>query len=136
MRAQKQNTRGGTASSKPIEEGGTNQEDISDDEDVDELMATKQIDNQLNFEKNLENPTLSYEYTHMVVQRMKEDNNIDLADLNQLHELIKNPVLTEKIIIDASDKVFNKIIKHKDLSKLPNFIKSSNYVEANKNKRD
>lgn len=79
---------------------------------------------------------MSNQYANLVVQKVKEDVNIDLTDSHQLQELNKNPVLMEKIIIEASDKVFNKLIRHKDLSKLPSFIKSNNFVEANKNKRD
>jgi hypothetical protein len=41
----------------------------------------------------------------------------------------------EKIIINATDKVFNTIIKHKNLNVLPDFMKTSNFIEQTKQAR-
>ncbi len=38
----------------------------------------------------------------------------------------------EKLIIQATDKVFNQILKLKNLNMLPNFMKTSNFIDQTK----
>lgn len=107
----------------------------SDDEEEDDHEANDK-EKQEKFKK--ENPDymqyqgrkpqyLTTEFSKQVVQMIKEEHNIDLNDIQQLKMLQKKQ---EQIIIKATDKILKQILETKDLNKLPDFMKTSGYVES------
>lgn len=100
-----------------MNEGGKESLDGSEDSDPEEKNLKVNINKMkdrvaLNLKKNMMQgkQAISENFAMNVSQQVKELNNIDLNDQYQLNELIKNPQHTEKIIIEASDKVFNMIM--------------------------
>ena len=71
---------------------------------------------------------LNKQFAQAVIDSIKEDEGVDMYQLDR-ESLVTMQKNQEKIIINATDKVFNSILKHKNLNVLPNFMKTSNFIE-------
>jgi hypothetical protein len=72
---------------------------------------------------------LNKSFAKQIIEEVKNSNNLDLYNRR---ELVKEKEKQELIIVKATDKVFNEIMKTKDLNKLPSAVKKTNLVEATK----
>lgn len=77
---------------------------------------------------------LNKQFAQAVIDSIKEDEGVDMYQLDR-QSLVTMQKNQEKIIINATDKVFNKILKQKSLNVLPDFMKTSNFIEQTKQAR-
>ena len=83
--------------------------------------------------KNRKVQHLNKSFAKQIIEEVKNSNNN--LDLYNRQKLVEKKEKQELIIVKATDKVFNEIMKAKDLNKLPSAVKKTNFVEATKLQR-
>lgn len=78
---------------------------------------------------------LNKSFAKQIIEEVKNTNKgLDNKglDLYNRRELVREKEKQEKIIVKATDKVFNEIMKTNNLNNLPSNVKKTNLVEATK----